>query len=93
GMEEQLSALGLIVNMVVLFNTAYIDLFLAKKTSHLRPVPDEVVRSLSPFLCRHIHMKGRYAFEMPELSDSSMRAVEELDDGPDGMTGDGTNAS
>ncbi|GLW15743.1 transposase [Streptomyces sp. NBRC 13847] len=93
GMEEQLSALGLIVNMVVLFNTAYIDLFLAKKTSHLRPVPDEVVRSLSPFLYRHIHMKGRYAFEMPELSDSSMRAVEELDDGPDSMTGDGTNAS
>lgn len=93
GMEEQLSALGLIVNMVVLFNTAYIDLFLAKKADHLRPVPDEVVRSLSPFLYRHIHMKGRYAFEMPELSDSSMRAVEDLDDGPDDTTGENTNAT
>ncbi|MFK8906763.1 Tn3 family transposase [Streptomyces sp. YS-3] len=93
GMEEQLSALGLIVNMVVLFNTAYIDLFLQKKANHLRPVPDEVVRSLSPFLYRHIHMKGRYAFEMPELSDSSMRAVEDLDDGPDDVTGDNPDAS
>ncbi|MFC9245009.1 Tn3 family transposase [Streptomyces sp. NPDC057136] len=92
GMEEQLGALGLIVNMVVLFNTAYIDLFLQKKTSHLRSVPDEVVRTLSPFLFRHIHMKGRYAFEMPELSDSSMRAVEELDDGPDAVTGGNTDA-
>ncbi|MFH8751953.1 Tn3 family transposase [Streptomyces rimosus] len=93
GMEEQLSALGLIVNMVVLFNTAYIDLFLEKKASHLRPVPDEVVRSLSPFLYRHIHMKGRYAFEMPELSDGFMRAVEDLVDGPDDVTGDSTDAS
>ncbi|MBC3986781.1 Tn3 family transposase [Streptomyces sp. AC536] len=88
GMEEQLGALGLIVNMVVLFNTAYIDLFLQKKASHLRPVPDEVVRSLSPFLYRHIHMKGRYAFEMPELSDISMRAVEDLDEGPYDVTDD-----
>ncbi|WP_157855991.1 hypothetical protein [Streptomyces aureocirculatus] len=59
----------------------------------LRRVPDEVVRSLSPFLYRHIHMKGRYAFEMPELSDSSMRAVEDLDDEPDDVTGDSTDAS
>ncbi|MDK1348509.1 Tn3 family transposase [Streptomyces sp. 378] len=93
GMEEQLSALGLIVNMVVLFNTAYIDLFLQKKASHLRPVPDEVVRSLSPFLYRHIHMKGRYAFEMPELSDSSMRAVEDLDEGPYDVTYDNLGAN
>ncbi|MFJ1550695.1 Tn3 family transposase [Streptomyces sp. NPDC088246] len=93
GMEEQLGALGLIVNMVVLFNTAYIDLFLQKKASHLRPVPDEVIRSLCPFLYRHIHMKGRYAFEKPELSDSSMRAVEDLDDGPDDVTDDSPDAS
>ncbi|MFD3563559.1 Tn3 family transposase [Streptomyces sp. NPDC058686] len=93
GMEEQLGALGLIVNMVVLFNTAYIDLFLQKKASHLRPVPDEVIQHLSPFLYRHIHMKGRYAFEMPELSDTSMRTVEDLDDGLDDVTEDSPDAS
>lgn len=79
GMEEQLGALGLILNMIVLFNTLYIDVFLKKKAAIGRPVPEELVPHLSAFIFKHINMKGRYAFEMPELPDG-IRAVGEPED-------------
>ncbi len=63
GQEDQLGALGLVLNMVVLWNTRYLDAAL----NHLRAtgyeVDDEAVARLSPLVRRHINVLGRYRFD------------------------------
>ena len=70
GQEDQLGALGLVVNVVVLWNTLYMDAALA----HLRrrgveTKPEDVAR-LSPLGHENINFLGRYSFA---LSDSIAR--------------------
>ena len=66
GQEDQLSALGLVVNMIVLWNTLYMDAVLAQLRSEGYPVRDEDAARLSPFGHEHINMLGRYSFAIPE---------------------------
>ena len=66
GQEDQLSALGLVVNMIVLWNTLYTDAVLTQLRSEGYPVRDEDAARLSPFGHEHIHMLGRYSFAVPE---------------------------
>jgi TnpA family transposase len=66
GQEDQLGALGLVVNAIVLWNTRYIDATLR----HLREngvdaSPDDVAR-LSPLGYEHINLIGRYHFGLPD---------------------------
>ena len=66
GQEDQLGALGLVVNVIVLWNTIYMDAAL----NHLRAEgfdvrPEDVAR-LSPLGFDHINMLGRYAFILPD---------------------------
>ncbi|MFC4016240.1 Tn3 family transposase [Nonomuraea purpurea] len=67
GMEDQIGALGLVLNAIVLFNTRYMDAAL----THLRAggfdVREEDVARLSPFVRHHINMMGRYSFQLPEM--------------------------
>jgi len=76
GQEDQLNALGLVVNILVLWNTRYMDLAL----SHLRAQgetirPEDVVR-LSPLGYEHINLLGRYDFTLPEsLRQGGMRPL------------------
>lgn len=66
GQEDQLSALGLVVNMIVLWNTLYMDAVLTQLRSEGYPVrPEDEIR-LSPFGHEHINMLGRYSFSVPE---------------------------
>jgi TnpA family transposase len=65
GQEDQLGALGLVLNVIVLWNTLYMDAALA----HLRRrgqsvLPADVAR-LSPLGSEHINLLGRYSFELP----------------------------
>jgi TnpA family transposase len=66
GQEDQLSALGLVVNMIVLWNTLYMDAVLAQLRSEGYPVLPEDEARLSPFGHEHINMLGRYSFSVPE---------------------------
>lgn len=66
GQEDQLSALGLVVNMIVLWNTLYMDAVLDQLRSEGYPVRPEDEARLSPFGHEHIHMLGRYSFLVPE---------------------------
>ena len=67
GQEDQLSALGLVVNIIVLWNTIYIDAALCQLRREGFPVRDEDVARLSPFVHeRHINLLGRYSFAVPE---------------------------
>jgi TnpA family transposase len=66
GQEDELNALGLVLNMVVLWTTRYMDAAL----NHLRDtgfdVRDEDVERLSPLVRHHINFVGKYHFSLPE---------------------------
>ena len=64
--EDQLGALGLVTNAVVLWNTLYMQ----EALSHLRSIgegpEDEHIARLSPLMHGHINMLGHYTFTLPE---------------------------
>ena len=66
GQEDQLSALGLVVNVIVLWNTIYMNAVVAQLRQEGFPVHDEDVARLSPFGHGHINLLGRYSFVVPE---------------------------
>ena len=66
GQEDQLGALGLVLNMIVLWNTNYIEAALIQLRVDGFEVRDEDVARLSPLLHEHINMLGRYSFSVPE---------------------------
>jgi hypothetical protein len=66
GQEDQLGALGLVVNVIILWNTLYINAALDQLAAEGRQIdPDDVAR-LSPLVFSHINLLGRYAFAVPE---------------------------
>ncbi|QHE73143.1 Tn3 family transposase [Rhodococcus sp. WAY2] len=67
GMEDQLSALGLVLNCVVLWNTIYLDRALDQLRAQGYPVLDADVARLSAFVRGHIGIDGHYAFHLPDL--------------------------
>jgi len=66
GQEDQLGALGLVVNMIVLWNTLYINAALEQLAREGHHVKSEDVARLSPLVFEHINLLGRYAFSVPE---------------------------
>ncbi|MBF0548251.1 MAG: Tn3 family transposase, partial [Candidatus Riflebacteria bacterium] len=66
GQEDQLSTLGLVVNIIVLWNTIYINAALEQLRNEGYLVQDEDIARLSPFLHEHINLLGRYSFSVPE---------------------------
>lgn len=66
GQEDQLGALGLVLNMIVLWNTLYMQAALDQLRTNGESVNDADVARLSPLLHEHINMLGRYSFSMPE---------------------------
>jgi len=65
GQEDQLGALGLVLNAIVLWNTRYIDLAVNLLRAQGYPVRDEDAARLSPLGYAHINMLGRYSFPKP----------------------------
>lgn len=70
GQEDQLGALGLVLNVVTLFNTIYLGEALAELGRRGDPVSLEDTGRLTPLLHAHINFTGRYHFALP-------RAVEQ----------------
>jgi TnpA family transposase len=66
GQEDQLGALGLVVNVIVLWNTIYMDAVLSQLRAEGYDVRGEDVARLSPLGFDHINMLGRYAFTLPD---------------------------
>ncbi|HBQ4057457.1 Tn3 family transposase [Klebsiella pneumoniae] len=67
GQEDQLGALGLVTNAVVLWNSLYMQEALAhlRTTTGVTP-DDEHIARLSPLMHRHINMLGHYTFTLPD---------------------------
>lgn len=66
GQEDQLGAMGLVLNMIVLWNTIYMEAALDQLRREGYLVRDEDIARLSPLLHEHINMLGRYSFSVPE---------------------------
>lgn len=66
GQKDQLGALGLVVNIIALWNTLYMEAALAQLRKEGYPVRDEDVARLSPLIYDHINLLGRYSFTVPE---------------------------
>jgi TnpA family transposase len=66
GQEDQLGALGLVVNVIVLWNTIYMEAALDQLRKEGYEVRKEDVARLSPLVHNHINMLGRYSFAVPE---------------------------
>jgi TnpA family transposase len=82
GQEDQLGALGLVLNMVVLWNTVYMEAALNKLRSEGFSMKAEDVVRLSPLLHEHINMLGRYSFSVPEaVAKGELRPLRAPDDG------------
>ncbi len=66
GQEDQLDALGLVVNVLVLWNTRYLAAALAQLRAQGATVKPEDVERLSPLGHTHINLLGRYHFAVSE---------------------------
>jgi len=66
GQEDQLGALGLVVNILALWNTIYMDAVLEQLRIEGYALKPEDVARLSPLIFDHINFLGRYAFALPD---------------------------
>jgi hypothetical protein len=91
GQEDQLAALGLVLNAVVLWNTRYLDAAVAQLRTEGHDIKEEEdVARLSPLKDRHINFLGRYLFNIKAsgpgqglrpLRDPDAPELDEDDDG------------
>ena len=79
GMEDQLGALGLVLNCIVLWNTRYMNAALDQLRAQGHPVLDEDVARLSPFIRHHLNVHGQYSFLLPDLL-AGLRALRDPSD-------------
>jgi len=80
GMEDQLGALGLVLNCIVLWNTIYINASLGQLRAAGHPVLDQDTVRLHPFMRRHIAVQGDYSFLLPALD--GLRELRDPSEGP-----------
>jgi hypothetical protein len=66
GQDDQLGALGLVVNAVVLWNARYLGAALTQVHATGETVKPEDVERLSPLLLDHVNVLGRYDFALTE---------------------------
>jgi TnpA family transposase len=66
GQEDQLGALGLVVNIIVLWNTWYMQDALDERRRSGQEVRPEDVERLAPLRFQHINVHGKYHFTLPE---------------------------
>jgi TnpA family transposase len=80
GQEDQLGALGLVVNAIVLWNTRYMGLALDLIRESGQSVNTADVQRLSPLGYEHINIMGRYSFNLPEdIAQGRLRSLLPLD--------------
>ena len=80
GQEDQLSALGLVVNAIVLWNTLYMDLALNHLRAQGYEVREEDVQRIWPLSYKHINFLGRYFFTLPEnIANGQLRTLRNPD--------------
>ncbi len=78
GQEDQLGAFGLVVNVIVLWNTCYMDAAVSKLHTTGTDLKPEDIARLSPLGFKHINMLGRYSFALAEsIKRGELRSLRE----------------
>ena len=76
GQEDQLAALGFALNVLVLWNTQYMDDAIGHLRRSGREISDEHLARLSPLQHEHVLMLGTFPFTLPhELADGQRRRL------------------
>jgi len=75
GQEDQLGALGLAINAIVLWNTRYQAAALNQLRRSGFDVRDDDIQRLSPLGHDHINLLGRYQFSTTELGEGQLRPL------------------
>lgn len=70
GQEDQLGALGLVVNAITLWNTRYLDAAVTELREQGRDIRDEDIARLSPLGHAHLNELGRYTFSTTNMPES-----------------------
>jgi TnpA family transposase len=77
--ENQLGALGFVLNVIVLWNTLYLDAALDQLRLSDLPVNDADIAHLSPLIYDHIRIEGRYQFNLSaDLAHGRLRPLRAL---------------
>jgi TnpA family transposase len=84
GQEDQLGALGLVLNAVILWNTTYTQDALDTLRAAGKEVLAPDVARLSPLLSQHINFSGTYHFNLPESLSAGQHRPLRTPDRPDG---------
>nr|BFD86944.1 hypothetical protein StreXyl84_63450 [Streptomyces sp. Xyl84] len=89
GMEDQLGALGLVLNSIVLWTTKYIDAAVAQFRAEGHELRDEDIARLSPLKHANLDVLGRNSFTASTLAAAALRPLRDpdaagLDDDGDG---------
>ena len=66
GQEDQLSALGLVVNVIVLWNTLYMNAAVEHLRAQGYDIEPEDLGRLAPLENKTVNAMGRYSFALPE---------------------------
>ncbi|MFI6063370.1 Tn3 family transposase, partial [Streptomyces sp. NPDC051286] len=87
--EDQLGALGLVLNAIVLWTTKYIDAAVAQLKADCHEIRDEDIARLSPLKHANLNVLGRYSFTASTPAAGALRPLRdpetpELDDDEDG---------
>jgi len=80
GQEDQLGALGLVVNAIVLWNSRYQDAALNQLRASGYEVHDDDLKRLSPLEHDHINLLGRHQFTAADLTRSQLRPLRDPTD-------------
>ncbi len=85
GREDQLGALGLVANAVVLWNTIYMDAAIYRLREQGEEINEADLARLSSLINKHMNMLGYYSFALAEgIRSGVLRPLNEPDTGPFG---------
>ena len=79
GLENQLGALGLVLNCVVLWTTVCLDAAVRQLRARGYPVREEDMARLSRFVNTHLGVHGTYSFTLPDLAPGAIRDLRDPD--------------
>lgn len=79
GLENQLGALGLVLNCATLWTTRYLDAAVTQLRDQDYPIREGDLARLSPFVHSHLGVLGTYTFATPDLAPGSIRDLRDPD--------------
>lgn len=79
GMEDQLGALALVINAIVLWTTKYIDAAVIQVQTEGHEIREEDIARLSPLKHRNLNLLGRYSFTASTPAAGALRPLRDPD--------------